>query len=100
MKFEQYSNMSDKRKLEEIDKLVLNKKSWSSGTSFNDEEKLEHIGRILHQPMKKTDEEKLEEVLRIVNKNLKEGLPKGTDNKTVAIWLLDSMIDIKAILEK
>ena len=67
MKFEQYSNMSDKRKLEAIDKLVLNKEIWSNGTSFNDEEKLEYIGRILHQPMKKTDEEKLEAIKEIVD---------------------------------
>ena len=67
MKFEQYRNMSDKRKLEEIDQLVLNKKIWSSGTSFNDEEKLEHIGRILHQPMKKTDEEKLDAIVDRIN---------------------------------
>ena len=46
------------------------------------------------------DKEKLEEVLRIVNKNLEEGMPKGTDNKTIAIWLHDSMWDIKKILEK
>ena len=46
------------------------------------------------------DKEKVEEVLRIVNKNLEEGMPKGTDNKTIAIWLHDSMWDIKLILEK
>ena len=50
--------------------------------------------------MTRTDKEKIEEVLRIVNKNLEEGIPKGTDNKTIAIWLHDSMWDIKKILEK